>query len=257
MFWNRKKKNLIETHEPGSVAPSVVAMRKTIANQEQDDKLLRAKITGKEITTNILEMVKDERGVRIETALGVLGSMAGFTTSYAMMHEVMRGILKVEMPEVVIATLKSGDDVMFGDYINRKLVEGELIGGQNLSLWAMVAGKAQQLGATPTFDIMDVFSRVSKSIGTPEFGVLQVADQHHPGDTPQEYVSQLFAKFLPILGRYELPVDQYFLAFALSAQELIEMGKEALAPDIACQIVMECAVPASKLDPRPYFSTPT
>ncbi len=253
MFGKRKKQNSIGSNEPENVSPSVIAMRRAIARQEQDDKLARAKITGKDITANVLEMVKSERGVRVETALGVLGSMAGFTTSYAMMHEVSRGILKVEMPEVMIVTLKSGDETMFGDYINRKLVEGELIGGQKLSLWALIAGKAQQLGTMPNSDINDLYSRVSKSIGTSEFGVLQVAEKHHPGDTPHEFVSQLFVKFLPILKRYELPVDQYFLACALSAQELMELGKEALAPDIACQIVMECAVPASKLDPRPYF----
>lgn len=253
MFGKRKKQNQFG-HKAQSEAQSLqMSLLETIAHKEKDDPLIRAKIASKSITTQILGMLNDEKGVRIETALGIVGSMAGFCTSYAMMHEVISGVLPINQPEVAIAKLTSGEEVMFGNYINRKLVEGELIGDQTLSLWAIAAGIAQQLGQMPKFDLAEIFSHVSKTIGHREFGSWRLAEQHHPGDKPQTYVKELFKDFLPVLKDYQLPENQYFLAFALSSQEIIALGKDALPPEIGCQIVMECAVPASKLDPRPYM----
>ncbi|MGR3661990.1 MAG: hypothetical protein ACU0CA_12525 [Paracoccaceae bacterium] len=254
MFFKRKKPSPPENKARNSNELAVVAMLGAIEKQEEDDKLVRAKITGKEITVNLIEMIKDKRGIRIEIALGILGSLAGFSTSYAVVHEMSRGALKAEMPEVMIVEMKSGEKFMFGEYINRKLAGGELIGDQSLSLWSLIAGKAEQLGGSPKLDLNELFSRVAKSAGNPEFGTLSVPELHHPGASPQEIVKGMFAKFLPILERYELPVDQYFLAFALSGQEMMEIGKDCLTSDISVQIFMECAVPASKLDPRSYLA---
>jgi hypothetical protein len=42
--------------------------------------------------------------------------------------------------------------------------------------------------------------------------------------------------------------SEWSILFGLAIQDIIEMGKEAIAPDIALSIVMESAIPMSKID---------
>ena len=118
-------------------------------------------------------------------------------------------------------------------------------------LWALIAGKVQQLGNPLTLDIKELFGRVAEAIGKPKFGHADLPDAHRPTDTPQDYVKYLFPKVLPLLDRYGLAPEQYFLALALSAQEVMQMAKGTIAPDLAAIILMEYAVPASKLTAVP------
>ena len=252
MFWKKKSK---APAPPTSDAlePAIESMRYAVQNAAPKDPLIAAKMTSKDITGNLLEMLKDDRGVRVETALGVLGTLSGFSASYAMIEAVNSGKIQMAMPEVAIAELKSGERAMMGNYINRKVAEGEAIGGQTLSLWHLIAGMVQHLGQTTTVNLEEIFGRTAQTIGTEAFWKLNLPDAHHPGDSIQNFVTHLFPKFLPILQRYDLPVDQYYLAFSLSAQEVLQMAKDTIAPDLAAQIIMECAIPASKIDPAPFF----
>ena len=154
-------------------------------------------------------------------------------------------------PEIVIVRLKDGSEWLFGDAVNSRLVEGVEISGQKLSVWALIAGKVQQLGNPLTLDIKELFGRVAEAIGKPKFGHADLPDAHRPTDTPQDYVKYLFPKVLPLLDRYGLAPEQYFLALALSAQEVMQMAKGTIAPDLAAIILMEYAVPASKLTAVP------
>ena len=232
-------------------SPAVTAMRAMIDAQDASNPQIRAIMTGKDITENVLEMLKDEKGVRVENALGLLGALAGFSCSYVVMRQLADGSLEMKEPEIVIVKLKDGSEWLFGDAVNSRLVEGVEISGQNLSVWALIAGKVQQLGNPLTLDIKELFGRVAEAIGKPKFGHADLPDAHRPTDTPQDYVKYLFPKVLPLLDRYGLAPEQYFLALALSAQEVMQMAKGTIAPDLAAIILMEYAVPASKLTAVP------
>ncbi len=248
-FW---KRNI-----PAKIPPQPIADREAdissklrmIEDHEKDDPLIRLRITGQDITAKILEMTQGSNGINMEDAMGILGALAGFSTSYAMMTKVVAGDLEAEAPEVVIARLKSGGNVMFGDFINRKLIEGEEHAGETLSLLHVVYGKAKLMGDVDPWDADELFARVARSVGTAEFGIPDIAAEHQPGGALQKFVTYLFPRFQPILEGYELPTDHYHLAFAISAQEVMEMGKDVLPPRISAKLFMECAVPMSCLDP--------
>jgi hypothetical protein len=253
-FWKRRKSAKQPRHPMASHDEELNSIRREIDDKESDDPLIRLKITGQDITANLLEMTRDSKGVNMENAMGILGALAGFSTSYAMMTKVVAGKLDVEAPEVVIATLKSGGHVMFGDFINRKLIEGEEFAGQTLSLLHVVYGKAQHLDTVDPLDVDELFARVARTVGTPEFGIPQMPASHMPGDSLKKFVTYLFPKFRPILERYDLPPDHYHLAFGMSAQEVMEMGKDVLSPGLSAKLFMECAVPMSSLDPGPIMT---
>lgn len=257
MFWKRKKKASTvssSSNENLDQSPQVRSMIEVINKQEAANPLIRAQITSKDITNATINMLRDEKGVRIETALGILGALAGAACAYAMLDAVARG-QKPEAPEIVIAQLKTGERLMFGDYINRKLVEGEKAGGQVLSLWHLFAGIAQHhMGQAPKIDLEEVFKRVAQQVGTDDFGKVNVPADNMPGDLPQNFVAALFPKYLDVLARYNLPSEQYWLAIGLSAQEIIGMGKDTADITMLTRLTFECAVYASKIDMEQYLN---
>lgn len=252
MFWKRKA----AVASPQSIAgiQSYQASMNASLDAPDRDPTDQAKLCAREISQCLMDTLKDERGVRIETALGVLGSLAGVSASFAMWHSLTNGRLRQELPEVMVVDMKSGGTFMFGDYINRRILEGERIGPHCLSIWHLAAGQALTLGGNTDLDIGELASRVAGQIGSEEFGQIDVPDLYHPGETPQAYAMALFPKFRPILARYGLDVADYFLPFGLAVQHTMTEGKAAIDPTLALRIVMECAVPASKIDPRPLMT---
>lgn len=232
-------------------------MLMAIEKQEPSDPLIRAKITGRELTGYTLELVKDDHGIRVESALSILASLGGASCSFAMLDLVERGELATEMPEVAIATLKSGGRAMFGNYINRKLVEGETVGDQRLSMWGLIGGMAHHLGHAPEIDWSELMTRITKEVGGSDFGKVRVPHKHRPLDLPQNLVSRYFPAYLPLLTRYDLPRDQYWLAFGLSAQEVLKMAKDAADPAMMARLSIECAAYAAKIDMARYLDQDT
>ena len=237
--------------EPGGSVDGVTAnLRATIDEQEAAKPFLRAQMTGKDITLNLLQVLKDERGVRVENAFGAIGSLAGASVALSMFEALSKENLRIEAPEVLIVSLSNGEKLLMGNYVNRKLAEGENIGEISVSLWGLVAGMAGELGHKPGFDLLEIFSRSSGAIGKETKPEIPVPPDHRPNASPEEYALLLLPHFLPILKRYLLNHQQYHLACAFSAQELMQQSVDHLSPDMAAQIIMEYAVTAAKLDLR-------
>lgn len=194
MFWKKKKPAPAPEEHP-VIAP----MKNAITKQEAQNPYIRAQITGKEIVANLMDTMKDERGVRVETLLGALGSFAGFSTVYAMAKELEAGTLKAQMPEVAIVELKDGQTFFFGEYLNRQLLEDKM------SLYNLTVGMAQHVGATNMPDLNELFKRTAGSIGSADFGHPALPKEHHPGDLPVNFAKYLYPKYLPVLARYHLP----------------------------------------------------
>ncbi|WP_438992551.1 hypothetical protein [Pseudemcibacter sp.] len=74
----KKKKKIIERKEPNLSArePGEV-LQNAIDAKKDDDPIITLKIGASDLKTKFLELSKDEKGVHIETALGVLGALAG------------------------------------------------------------------------------------------------------------------------------------------------------------------------------------
>ena len=158
MFWKKKKPAPASPDQPASSRHLAIdSLKQAIAAQEKNNPHVRAQITGKDLVSNLLEGLKDDRGVRIETLLGVLGSFAGFSTVYAMVKRLEDGSLKLEMPEVAVVELQDGRKFYFGDFLNRRLAEDKL------SVFGLSAGAAEQLGATGFLDLQELFARTAKA----------------------------------------------------------------------------------------------
>lgn len=251
MVFGWKKRGAANTGKPVQPAPerageppAIPAMKRAIADHEKDDPTIRAVMTGKDLTASALTWFKDDRGVRIESMLGGLGALAGFCATFDVAGRVAEGSLKPGMPGVVIADTRDGGRFWLGDEINR------LVAQDTYSIWGLTGGMAQKLGAAELPNPDAIFRRVAGTLGTDSFGIADLPPAHMPGDSAQNFAREIFPVAVRVLRHYDLPRGQWSLAVAFSIQEIMEMSKDRLDPALMARIVMEMAIPASKLDPE-------
>jgi hypothetical protein len=221
--------------------PKTAALVDAIREQSKEDPLVGAKLGAKEILHRLIEGMKNERGVHIESLLCSLGALAG----YSCQANLRAQALEKGMPETAafqtIGT-KDGKKYFFGDPLN------DALAGSQYSVWGLVAGAAQHAGAQELPDINEMFQHTASVVGGLEFGVPRVPDKHAAGDSPMNYLKVLWPAFFPTVKLFcPKPVDWPIL-FSLAAQEAIIMSKSAIAPEVALKIIMESAIPMSKVD---------
>jgi len=192
------------------------------------------------------------RETQQEAVLCALGALAGYAAQQAIREALVKtGKLALDQAFVVIET-RSGEVFFFGDLLNAVIVSKD--GGQSgardkghASIWKIVSGGGYEAGAINLPDITDIIKHCAATVGSQEFGIPRLPDAHMPAILPREAVS----RFWPA-ARRGLSVAEpmsWPLHFAMAAHTLIVALKDTLRPDIAVQIVMEAAVPMSKIDP--------
>lgn len=225
------------------VDPKEEALMRAINNQKNEDPLVGLKIGSNEIIQRLLAALKNDKGVHVESLLAIIGSLAGYSCHAACREELVASTKMTEKEAFKIVSCKDGKNYYFGDLPNKPLAEDKY------SVWSLVAGTTQHLGGE-LYDIKSTFSNSIGAMGSEYFGIPQVPEQHRPNDTPLNYVKSLWPSLLPILDKFcARPMERPIL-LGLVAQKAIEMGKEVIPPAIAAKLVMECAVPMSKIGPE-------
>ena len=213
-----------------------------IAERRQEDPLIGAKIGAKEIVQRIIAAIETPKGVHIETLLGIVGSLAGYSCQASLRAECIQSQGLAENQVFVIMTGADGRKYYFGDRLNKPLAECQY------SVWGLSAGAAQDLGAKDLIAIDEVFAHVAGTVGSDLFGIPRIPENHKPSDLPANYVKFIWSKFLPIVKQYCASPAEWPILFGLAAQEALGMGKNVIDPALALAIVMECAIPMSKVD---------
>lgn len=107
---------------------------------------------------------------------------------------------------------------------------------------------AQHAGAKDFPDLNEVFQHTTSVLGSEQFGIPRIPENHKPADTPLNYLTTLWPKLFPTVKLFcPNPVDWPIL-FSLAIQEAIYAGKESIDPGLAFRIAMESAIPMSKVD---------
>ena len=226
------------------VHPSVRALQAEIAAREKDDPLIGPKIAAHEIYQRVFKVLQGERGVHLESLLGILGSLAGYACQVAVrmkaanegMHEAAR-LVRID-----------GDDARvywFGDALNAPLFQGEH------SVWSLAAGGAQAAGLSALPDIEPILRHVSATVGTDTFGIPRGEAAAQLPAAPAKIVGAFWSGLRPILRDTCKNPMHWPVALGIALQRAIEQGSSALPPDEALRLVMECAIPMAKIDLGP------
>jgi len=204
------------------------------------------------LLTWLMDELRSGKDVQPETVLCALGALAGYAAQQAIREAVVKpGKLTVDQAFVVIET-RSGDVFYFGDLLNAVIVskDGGQVGARDqghASIWKIVSDGGYEAGARNLPDVTDMIKHCAATVGKEEFGIPRVPGAHMPELLPREAVRRLWPAVRRRLAGSE-PMS-WPLHLALAAHTLIVELKNELRPDIAVQIVMEAAVPMSKIDP--------
>lgn len=197
-----------------------------------------------DILEDLLAYYKTDYGVHIETLLSSLGALSGFGCQMAVWDGFIKSGELTEREAFEIVTLETGETFYYGDYINQPLLSAE-----PFCVWSIVAGGAQTAGAQVYPDVIEIVESVTKRLGTNAFWIPRLPDEHMPHELPLDALNTHWDRLRPVFESNG--IEPYFWSwiYATAAQKAIIMGREVLAPELACKIVMEAAIPMSKVDP--------
>ncbi|WP_155920625.1 hypothetical protein [Methylobacter luteus] len=220
--------------------PKTEALIHAIRERSQEDPLIGAKLGAKEVFQLLLNGMKSEKGVHIESLLCALGALAGYSCQASLRAQALAKGLP-ETAAFQILDSKDGKRYFFGDPLNNALA------GSQYSVWGLAGGAAQHAGAKQLPDLNEIFQHTSSVLGGDQFGIPRVPENHRASDTPISYLAIWPALFPTVKLFCPNPADWPIL-YGLAIQEAIEAGKSVIDPALALKIVMESAIPMSKVD---------
>jgi hypothetical protein len=192
----------------------------------------------------LMRELKDERGIHCETLLTVIGALAGYAAQQALWEGMVKpGKLAIAEAFKVVDT-PSGATYFFGDTLDAILVSME---PKHVSVWKIVAGGALAGGGEHLPTVPDLLRHSAATAGTSAFGLPRLPDDHLPSILPRAAVERFWPGARLLLSLSD-PL-QWPLLMAHAAQKLMLAMKGSIAPDLAVKIVMEAAVPMSRVDP--------
>lgn len=146
-----------------------------------------------------------------------------------------------DQPALAEVVSRDGRRFYFGDALSARLSESAD------SFWRLLVTLAAPAGR-PILDETEIHAHVAATIGSPSFGLPRMPD-HEAGDTPESYVRAFWPAALVELEAGCPDPRRWPEVMAYAAGEAVAAAEPVIDRGIALRIVMECAVPMSKLDP--------
>jgi hypothetical protein len=219
--------------------PRTAALQRAINEREAADPLLGPKIAGKGLLERLLVILKDERGVHVESLATALGALAGHACQVAAFEGLNSG--NQEYSGLSLSTVEgaNGDEYFFGDAINRPLAES------TYSVWGLVAGAAHQHGAELP-DLSELFAHSASTVGGENFGLPRFAPGTQAAGTPRQYLA-LWDQLLPLVQESAPRPQHWPIAYGIAVQNLFGMAAGHFDLGVLTRVVMDSAIAMSKL----------
>lgn len=265
-FWKTDRAKLLDSEE---FTKAISAAKQKEAKNGQPKKTDTDAAVDQIIQIVLLELgdnLKSDKTLQtnIETVLTTLGAITGFSCQMAGREALIETGKAKEKDLFIEVKTKNGKKFYFGDFINKPLVEAKPV-----SVWIMVGGAAQKLGAKSLPDINAIFKHSAQTVGSDSFGVPLLPEEHKPYALPVELLNKYWNPIRNILALHtDNPLEwPFILGLATQKAMLIVYDEDRtsinvgnnkeialitsnnIAPSLAAKIVMESAVPMSKIDP--------
>jgi hypothetical protein len=178
----------------------------------------------------------------VPSMLNALGACAGFAAQVAVWRELVLPAKRNPGDFFVYAITKSRETFFFGEAINLFLLSMMPDRVSFLSLAAVTLANASEL-----FDIGELASHVSRTLGTEGFGRPRASPSVHVPELPRRALTRTWGQAVHIL-RDSRPAEWPALLGA-AAYNIVRANRKWLPPPLAVRVLLEAAVPMSKLNP--------
>ena len=220
--------------------PGHQAVLRHLLEREKTEPGVRERLAGAIVFDLAYDIMKDERGVRIENMLAMLASVGG---QQCIAPIIAAAPPNATMEQLGLTVVKGNDGRMyfFGDAPNRLLIESQE------ALLSLAFGAAQGLGAPVTMDmILEEMRIVATRVGGPDFETLDLPEEHKV-DRPTEWVRVFTPAIVDALDLYDVPPMRRATAIGYAIQKAMDAGKGNLDPLLAAKIVLQCAARTAKV----------
>jgi hypothetical protein len=194
----------------------------------------------------LLDAYRDERRVNAETVISAAGALAGFAAQEAIWEGIVQPGKMTAAQALVRVETSSGEIYFFGDFLNMILTSTQE--GQ-LSVWSFAAAAAVKSGAQSLPPLKPIFAHCSETVGTPAFGVPVLPSNLALKELPRQALRH-WPQVKSILLSAGVQPLHWPLDLGVAAQKLILRANDVLPADISALVVMQAAIPMSKVDPR-------
>jgi hypothetical protein len=178
----------------------------------------------------------------IPSILNAIGACAGFAAQAAVWREMILPTKRNAGDFLVSATTKSGGTFFFGEAINLFLFATM---PDRLSFLSVAGAALSSAAELP--DIAEIARRVSQSLGSAAFGRPRVPPSIELVELPVQALGRTWSKVVPLLQARR--ASEWPALLGAAAFRVIGSNKAALPPSAALRILLEAAIPISKLDP--------
>jgi hypothetical protein len=115
-----------------------------------------------------------------------------------------------------------------------------------MSLWNLAAGAAKLHGSRSLPDLDDIFAHSESVVGTQKFGLPRLPAQHAVSGSPIGFATRMWPAAEALI-RVSGDPKLWPIAAGLAVQQAIAATRDIVAPDVAVTIVMESAIPVSRI----------
>lgn len=240
MVFGRKKMGAPPPVEPQDGRQWVIDRLKPT---DQPGSMEHAQSRGQALFDDAYNMMKNDRGVRIEDMLAMLGSVGGHLCLTAVLDGLNKERLTPQDIGMAVVSGKDGHQYYFGDAPNWLLCEAPY------SLVSLLFGAANAHGAPVSLEMLHAdMALVAQRVGSAAFLDLDLPEDH-------EVISpiDLISHFAPFV-RYSVmggaaPAVRLPIVVGFALQQAIDVGRQSLDPMMMATIAMKCAMRSAKIDP--------
>jgi hypothetical protein len=216
-----------------------------------NDPYLLQKEQASRLNRQLLKLMSNRPNPRIETHLGILGSVAGWVCLLeafemykrgARLHDGVFGGLK----GVSFGSVKGsdGNSYFFGNLID------DLLLARDTSIWKLTGGMALLYNPARMPEMGELWDHLKTTFQSSSYGTLRhpfdKSIDGKPIDFVRQYWSQLSGSFLAITTeRFEI-----HQVFAFAIQESIHKRPDGVDAGYLAAAVMECAMPMAHIHPE-------
>jgi hypothetical protein len=194
----------------------------------------------------ILAALGNDWGISYETALAILAVLAGQSCAKIghARHAASDGGFDPDGDELKFRVVNhAGDRFVAGAWIDHGLYTDPM------SFCRLVVAAADHYGARVLPRIDEAARHCAETLGTPDFGHPRLPGAHMPATLPVALLQSLTPHFAPRLAEISERPEDIPVALAFNAQTLMRDARGQLDPGLAARILIECALPASRIHP--------
>jgi hypothetical protein len=181
---------------------------------------------------------------QIPSMLNAIGACAGFAAQIAVWRELISPALRDPGDFLILATTKLNEHFLFGDAINLFLFATM---ADRLSFLSLAGGSLRNASELP--DIGELARHVAASIGSDQFGRPRLPSGIDLPELPYAALTRTWKKAARTLQNCrDYRAGEWPALLGAVAKNLMDANPQ-LSPAGAVKILLEAAVPISKLDP--------